>query len=722
MKLVKKRYLIPGIFVVFVLTIGGLMYFASTIARNYVVKHSMELVGRKVAIGDLHFDYLHVAAQASGVVVYEKNEVDSFIAFQSLEVDFSPWKLLHREFSFAKIHLTDPQISIEQYAEGYNFSDLIPKEDSTQVDDSKESNVVRFSIYDIKLSNGQVRLYDQPVENRIAVTNLNFALPLIAWDNKKSTVGAEFSIGSQGLVQVEAEIDNEQNNYIVSLNTKDIQIKPVSNYMTDYMDVQAINGLLTSAIKIEGSLDDLMNIQVTGSGKLNDISVVDGQGETLLSIPEARTRLRGINLKTFAFNFSSIELDQPEVLVHRGKDETNMERFFAPYFDTDSTEAVQITMEKGEEVSTSYAIDTLIINKGKLNFTDNTLNRPCVVRLSELNVKLENLSDKSTRMPISFSTQINKGGLLEGNTIVNMQDYFDFYLKAKLSKLDLVSFSPYSEYYIASPFTQGRFNYDMEVELGEGRLRSENDIHISELEFGKKTANKPYAKVPIRLALYVMKDGNDNIDIHMPVSGSTSDPKFKVGKLIWNAFLNVMTKAALSPFNALSGLAGTNPEKMEYLRLEYLQDSLASPQRETIDALTRILAKKPDLVVEFSQRTNVQVEKEKLAVVITKRNFMARTGATELPADDDASYRQYLTALLPAATNLSAQEASMQLVPASQLNQAFGDLLRKRNQAVLDYFASKGIAPENVQVSVADLQNLPDEIRRPEFKVEVSMK
>ena len=97
-------------------------------------------------------------------------------------------------------------------------------------------------------------------------------------------------------------------------------------------------------------------------------------------------------------------------------------------------------------------------------------------------------------------------------------------------------------------------------------------------------------------------------------------------------------------------------------------------------------------------------------------------GGTVMPADDDANYKKYLTTLYPAADTMTVTAASMHIIPASQLSSAFGDLLQRRNQMILDYFASKGIPAENIQVSIADLQNLPDEIRRPEFKVEVSLK
>ena len=715
----KKRYwFLGGI----VLPVAIILFFLSSIVKSYVNKNGEELIGRKVNIDELHFDYFNVAVKASDIVMYEKNAVDSFMSVRRVEVDFSPWKLFSSEYSFSKISVVDPMISIQQYANGYNFDDLIPESDTTEVAGKKADDLVRFSLYNINMTNGEIRLYDKPVDNRVNITNLNFELPLIAWDNKKSNVGAEFSIGDQGLVQVKAVVDNEAQNYEIDINTTDLQINRVSNYLTDYMDVKEMNGLLTSQIRIMGDMDDLMNVQITGSGKMTNASVIDGQGETLLSVPEIRTRIKSLNLKTFAFDFSSIEIDEPNLLVTRGKEKTNMEQFFAPMFEEDTTQAVQITLEKGDEVTTSYEIDTLIVNRGTLRFVDNTLNRKCQVDLTDLEVTIQNLSDSSSHIPITFSSNINRTGYIKGTTTLNLNDMYDFYLDVQLKNLDLVSFSPYSEYYIASPFTQGWFNYDLMVKMGGGKLKNENTIHVGELEFGKKTSDKPFMKVPIRLALYVMKDGNDNIDIDMPVSGSTDDPKFKVGKLIWGAFVNVISKAALSPFKAMAGLVGTDPEKLEYLNLAYLQDSLTNDELQTLGSLTKIMQKKPDLLVSFIQRTNAELEKEKLAVKLAKNNYMAEQKVTILPADDDSKFKQFLTMKLPAADSLGVEVACSKYIPASQVNQVFGELLQKRNKMITDYFAEQQIPAENVLVGIADLENLPAEIRRPEFKVEVSLR
>ena len=70
------------------------------------------------------------------------------------------------------------------------------------------------------------------------------------------------------------------------------------------------------------------------------------------------------------------------------------------------------------------------------------------------------LSENADRIPVVFSTKLNNKGVLSGETVWSMNDFMNLEMKAKIKRMDLVSFSPYSEYYIASPITQGWFNYD----------------------------------------------------------------------------------------------------------------------------------------------------------------------------------------------------------------------------------------------------------------------
>ena len=84
----------------------------------------------------------------------------------------------------------------------------------------------------------------------------------------------------------------------------------------------------------------------------------------------------------------------------------------------------------------------------------------------------------------------------------------------------------------------------------------------------------------------------------------------------------MLSKAALSPFKAMSGLVGTDPEKLEHIHLSYLQDSLMADQTTTLSSLTKIMQKKPDLLVSLTQMTNLQDETDLLRVKMAKEEYM----------------------------------------------------------------------------------------------------
>jgi hypothetical protein len=56
---------------------------------------------------------------------------------------------------------------------------------------------------------------------------------------------------------------------------------------------------------------------------------------------------------------------------------------------------------------------------------------------------------------------------------------------------------------------------------------------LNQLTFGDRIESKDATKLPVRLAVALLKDRNGIIDINLPVSGSINDPQFSVGGIIW---------------------------------------------------------------------------------------------------------------------------------------------------------------------------------------------
>jgi len=725
---IKKRYLIPGV-ILFIFAV--FLYFLSDISRNYLVKNSEKLIHRKIEIGELHFNYAKVAVQVKNFVMYEDNKTDQFLSFGEFYINLNPWTLLQNEYSVSEIRLAEPKVQIIQNGDKFNFDSLMPKDSSEVKKDSTKNEILKFTIRNIQLKNGQLKYVDTQKSNELDMKDLNLNLPLIAWNNEQSNMGVDFTLGQNGHVNVQATVDNIQKKYQIDLATENVDIQPVKSYMTDYFDVKSLEGALTSKLKIVGDMNEVINIAISGNGSVSDFSVTDGRSEKIISAPKVSVNINEMNLKTFHFGFGKIELDQPKLLVIRDKKAMNIMQFFDPLFRSDSIATATSTTTQTSGPSVTYKIDTIKISNGLVSIADNTLNRPFKYDLNDLNVTMTGLSESADQIPVEFTTKLNNKGELSGKTVWSMLDFMKLQMEAKVKRMDLVSFSPYSEYYVASPITQGWINYDLGLKMTTTTLNNTNNVKVDELEFGKRTKDTTAMKVPVRLALYIMKDKNDQIKFDLPVSGNPSEPQFKLGKLIWKTFANLMVKTALSPFNALASLAGANPESMDKLPFAFAQDSLDQKQRDDLIKLATILKKKPDLVVNFNQTTNPEKEKAQIAVELTKSEFAAsqntdpaaqKINVSEIK-NDDTNLLAFIRKTVPAVDSLGIETACIKRIDGNRVETRFQEIMNRRNKALTEFLTqNQGIPAENIQVSTADFRTLPQELKVPQFKVEVSIK
>jgi hypothetical protein len=192
-----------------------------------------------------------------------------------------------------------------------------------------------------------------------------------------------------------------------------------------------------------------------------------------------------------------------------------------------------------------------------------------------------------------------------------------------------------------------------------------------------------------------------------------------------------MVKTALSPFKALGGLAGTNPESLDKLPFTFGQDSLDQAQRDELSHLAGILKKKPDLVLTLTQNTDPEKEKSEIAVQLTKSEYLAAQTAdstlSKLKAgeikNDDVNLLAFIRKTVPAVDSLGIEKACEKIVDAGRIESRFQAILTERNRLVNDFLTvNQGIPTESIQVSTADLKNLPQELKIPQFKIEVSIK
>ncbi len=104
-------------------------------------------------------------------------------------------------------------------------------------------------------------------------------------------------------------------------------------------------------------------------------------------------------------------------------------------------------------------------------------------------------------------------------------------------------------------------------------------------------------KLPLRLAVALLKDRNGVIDLNLPVTGSLDDPQFRIGPIIWKAFVGLLTKVATAPFALLGSLFGGG-EEMNRIEFAAGSATLDAAAQERLATLAKALKERPQLQLD----------------------------------------------------------------------------------------------------------------------------
>lgn len=727
----KKYYLLAGLTIIILFS----LFFASSIIKNYLVNNSQELVGRKINLNELHINYLKVQIIARDFTMYENNKKDTFIYFKELLINYDPWKLVNNEYAVSQIRLVKPFVSIQQNGENFNFDDLISPTDSSHYQSDtiphQESNNVKFSVRNIDLQDGIFKYYDKQIDNLLNLDNLNLELPLIAWDSRNSEMGVQFSIGEKGVVSIDANINQQSKIYNINFGTKNIQLSSFTNYLKDYMYISELKGLLQSELNIKGSIEQIDSIIISGKIEIDSLSIKNNQENVMATAAKVSTKIKLLDIKNESYQINDVKLNKPLINVALHSEQSNWEYFLTPILSDTINSAIEKTNIDTQTITESklyYKIDSLILENGEIHFTDNTLNRPFNYIIKDIDIELSDLFEKNDSILLKWSTTFNNEGKYTGVSTFSINNPLYFYYKGEITNLDLHSLSPYTEYYISHPIISGLLNYEASINMSPELLKNDNYLLIKEMEFGKKTKDSTSTKLPVKLALYLLKDTHDNIEFELPVTGNPSEPGFKLGPIIWNTFGKFLVKTATQPFNSLAKLVGTQPEELERIHFVYTQDSLTFKEKKTLDKIAEILTKKKDLIFSFRQETVFEEELKYLAEKQIKDAYIQDMNIVNLKdwrdiKNTDERFNLYLNKKYPSYINSDIYTFYLNIVSKEKLQTDFEQLYNHRNEIITNYMITqKGCNEESIRILHIDFENMPKELNTPGFRVEVSVK
>ncbi|HEX6801918.1 MAG TPA: DUF748 domain-containing protein, partial [Candidatus Binatia bacterium] len=231
-------------------------------------------------------------------------------------------------------------------------------------------------------------------------------------------------------------------------------------------------------------------------------------------------------------------------------------------------------------------------------------------------------------------------------------------LVADAKEIELSPMTPYSGRYVGYGIEKGKLSFNVKYKLENRKLSAENKIILNQLTFGDKIESPDATKLPVLLAVALLKDRDGVIDVDLPISGSLDDPQFSVGGIVLRIIINIITKAVTAPFSLLASAFGGGSgsgDELSYIEFDNGRASLNQAAQAKIATLAKALNNRPGLSLELSGRVDSVSDLDGLKRVGIERKVKAqklkdlvRRGEGAKSVDevqiDAKEYAQYLKA------------------------------------------------------------------------------
>lgn len=286
----------------------------------------------------------------------------------------------------------------------------------------------------------------------------------------------------------------------------------------------------------------------------------------------------------------------------------------------------------GAAAMPDISVNSVTLTRGRMTFTDRFVKPNYVAELSSIEGDITAVSSTNPQpAKVKVTGRVYTTAPLSISGIVQpFAKYLTLDLKASAKGVDLPRFTTYSAKYVGYPIKRGKLSVDLEYKIKNRALQATNHVVLNQLTFGDKTNSPDATKLPVLLAVALLKDSRGNIDINLPISGSLDDPEFSVGGIVVRVLMNLVVKAVTSPFSLLASAFGGG-EELSYVEFPPGSAVLTDDSLQRIETLTKALADRPALKMDISGRADPKTDTEGLRQAWVDAKIRAAKAADVAP-------------------------------------------------------------------------------------------
>ena len=565
-----------------VLLFALILAIASPVAKYVVNNYGMDIVGR-----ELHADQVIINPYWGGVTIEgfqckEQNGETDFISFDRLYVQIAYPQLIAKRVKLRAIHLDGFNGQVLKSNDRLNFTDIIERysrPDSVPADTTPSEWKVFLD--DIRINNSSIRYRDVVTHKQWKLEDISLSVPGLYFDNKQTNAGLEFALPTGGRVGIVAGYRMQSNNYAVNLKLYDVHTDVVLPLVQDYLNVSGLGAKLNGAIHVEGSLDNITNIQLKGNLSMAGLSIRDTHDDEVAALDELRLVLNKGDLSTNTFILDSLIITgvTGNYEVHEGWN--TLSRLMKQ---PEEVAQDSVTAESHDTVpQTTTKPIVWMAKKARvtghdLTYHDYSMKHDWEYAIKTLEVTGSNIATNG-RNTVSMKATLPGDATMQADFTgaLDLAKY-DTRMDIKIRGVQLSDFDALCRNYTGYPLEGGDLTIDSHLDVVSANLKGTNRIEIDHPRVGKKErfTKAPYKNIPVRTGFKMLTSSQDMILLDVPVSGNVNNPKFSLRKVISRALLKVF-------FGPLMGL-NDRDKSINEAEQKQLQELLGEDAGSAVDS------------------------------------------------------------------------------------------------------------------------------------------
>lgn len=549
------------------------------------------------------------------IAIAERDKSDALATLASIQVEGGRLDLEKREATIQQVALQGGGAKIARDAnQSIPWLELFgprdqenvnPKIAVTETENEAEGKPWRFALKAFDLQGFHIALADQSVSPEVAyeIEDMKVALTDITNDGQTPIAfDARLKIKQGGALSTTGQLSQKADRAEAQVKIEEVNLTPLKSLVSQVAALTLESAAVSGNLRVDYSQAETgPSLKAAGAFSLDKLLLNESKS--------AKPFLSWKALSADGFDFSlgpdkvsikEVRLVEPGTKIVIFKDKTvNLAAAFQQQGAPSSRPPAKTEKQKSDPANPfPVTVDRVRIERANVDFADLSLVLPFAARIHELSGAVTGISSAPTnRTRLKLEGRVDEYGQVnvEGSlSPLQLEKFSD--VKVVFRNVAMPPLSPYSGTFAGRRIQSGKLNLDLEYKVEDRRLKSNNTVILDQFTLGERVESQKAVNLPLDLAIALLTDSEGKINASVPIEGDLDHPEFRVGHLVWEAIVNLITTVVTAPFKALGALVG-GEEGIDAILFRPGIDKIPPPEREKLVKVAEALTKRPKIAL-----------------------------------------------------------------------------------------------------------------------------